>query len=182
MSRSGRPSARGVHKRNLMGPDEFLRQIKAAGGIPLSGGSTTDDPSNARVEQAETAAVEAIEAARERIAEKGIDVETPPAWTNPGDDPTVVDRREAWTLSVLQAMKESVPRRNWCRHMRAADPNVIEIRTLANLSAGVWLCFECMQQADKEALNANPWPDECDLCGATMTRGHFNEMAFNLGG
>jgi hypothetical protein len=29
-----------------------------------------------------------------------------------------------------------------------------------------------------KALAANPWPDECDLCGATMQPGHFNEITF----
>jgi hypothetical protein len=34
MSRSGRPSERGAHKRNLIGPYEILKRIEAAGGVP----------------------------------------------------------------------------------------------------------------------------------------------------
>jgi hypothetical protein len=101
---------------------------------------------------------------------------------DPRDDPGAVDREMAWFLSVTNAMKESAPRKTWCRHMRAADPHLNELRTAALISKGVWMCVECIREAGPDALNANPWPDECDLCGATMTAGHFNEMAFNIPG
>lgn len=51
---------------------------------------------------------------------------------------------------------------------------------MAILSAGIWSCLECVQQAGPAALKANLWPDECDLCG-TKTE-IFNEHAGNIPG
>lgn len=182
MSRAGRPSSRGARKRNLIGPTEILRRIEETGGLPegLAKG-TSPQPPNPRAEAANEAALEAVQAARELAESMGVEHEMVTR-VDPRDDPDVMTREAAWALSVTNAMKESVPRKNWCRHMRAADPHLREIRTAALLSAGVWKCVECLREAGLEAAKGNPWPDECDLCGATMTPGHFNEMAFNLPG
>jgi hypothetical protein len=183
MSRAGRPSARGAHKRNLIGPTETLRRIEEQGGVPeaVVEDLKTPKPQNPRAETANEAAIEAIQKARKIVASKGIEHEMVER-RDPRDDPGAVDREMAWFLSVTNAMKESAPRKTWCRHMRAADPHLNELRTAALISKGVWMCVECIREAGPDALNANPWPDECDLCGATMTAGHFNEMAFNIPG
>ncbi len=183
MSRAGKPSARGAHKRNLIGPVEFFRRIEESGGVPeeVLEDLKAPRPHNPRAEKANEAAAEAVDAAREFVASMGIEHEMVTR-IEPRDDPGVMPREMAWTFSVLNAMSEAVPRKKWCRHMRAADPHLNELRTVALLSAGVWLCVECAREAGPQALKANPWPDECDLCGATMTAGHFNEMAFNIPG
>ena len=178
MSRAGRPSARGAHKRNLIGPAEMLRRIEEQGGLPeeLVEDMKTPRPPNPRAEAANDAMVAALEGAKEFLPEN---FESDPE--SDSDTPDAFARRTAWILSVMTSMKESAPRKTWCRHMRAADPHLTEIRTMAVLSAGVWLCVECMAE-QQSALKANPWPDECDLCGATIAPGHFNEMAFNVPG
>jgi hypothetical protein len=179
MSRSGRPSARGAHKRNLIGPHDLLKRFQAAGGVPedVVEELGRPRPRNTRTEAANKAVVEALRGASDLLAARGIE-HTGGELAGP-PDPT---RELAWIMSVTHSMKESVPRKKWCRHMKAADPRLSEIRTIAAISAGVWQCVECMRQAGPEALRANPWPDECDLCGATMQPGGFNEMAFNIPG
>lgn len=185
MTRQGRPSARGARKRNLMGPWEILERIQATGGVPdkVIEELKQPRPPNPRVEAANEEIVAAIEGAMERLTEMGIEHESGERRDPTDPDPhTAAAREMAWIMSVTNSMKESAPRKKWCRHMRAADPSLSEIRTIAAISAGVWMCVECMRQASPAALSANPWPDECDLCGAKMEAGHFNELAFNIPG
>jgi hypothetical protein len=181
VSRSGRPNTRGAHKRNLVGPNEVLRRLEEQGGVPAEvvAELTAESESNPRVEAANEAAVAAIRAAREQIKGTGVQYETYERADLPDSS---VERDMAWMISVTTAMKESAPRKTWCRHMRAADPRLSEIRTVATLSAGVWLCFECLRQAGLDVLKADPWPSECDLCGATIEQGEFNNVSFNIPG
>jgi hypothetical protein len=175
MSRSGRPSERAKHephKRNLVGPHEILRSIQRAGGVPdavveeLGAGEPSDATNKAASEMLAVTqnAIDMVEAK----GGKRLTV---------GDEP---ERQMAWILSITNSMKESVPRKKRCRHIRAADPNVTEIRSMAFLSAGVWQCVECLKQAGPSVLEANLWPNECDLCGAQTEK--FNELAGNIPG
>lgn len=186
MSRAGRPSARGAHKRNLIGPREILRRIEASGGVPEEVMDELRRPraTNPRSKAANEAALRAVEGASALLSSRGIEHERDGERREPDDpDPhTAMARESAWIMSVMNAMSESVPRKKWCRHMKAADPHITEIRTACNLGAGYWLCVECGKQADPKVLNANPWPDECDLCGSTMEAGHFNRTMFNIPG
>jgi hypothetical protein len=180
MSRGGRPSARGVHKRDLIGPHEILEQLETMGGVPedvVEEMKRNPRPRNPRVEAANEEVVAAVQAASDQLASKGIEHTVGELSASPDMTSGV-----AWIMSVTNAMKESVPRGKWCRHMRAADPHLGEIRTMAVLSAGIWKCVECVREMGPKALAANPWPDECDLCGTTMQPGHFNEIAFNIPG
>jgi len=187
VSRSGRPSARGAHKRNLIGPHEFLERLHSIGGIPdhVVEDLRSPKPPNPRAQAANDDVVAQIEHAGRRLDELGIEHDRMgdraglDAYPTPNEG---VAHEMAWIMSVTNSMKESAPRKTWCRHMKAADPHLGEIRTMAVLSSGVWKCLECMRQAGMGAIGKNPWPDECDLCGATMTPGHFNELAFNVPG
>ncbi|HEY7421694.1 MAG TPA: hypothetical protein VH541_06770 [Gaiellaceae bacterium] len=141
-------------------------------------------PRNPRTRAANDAAAKAVRRASDMLTNAGVEHELQgdrrgPEDPNPGE---AMAREMAWIMSVTNAMKESVPRKQWCRHMKAADPHLGEIRTVCAISAGVWLCVECGRQADQMVLKANPWPDECDLCGASIEPGHFNELAFNVPG
>lgn len=183
MSLKGRPSARGAHKRNLIGPNEILKSIEARGGVPDNLMEELRQPRerNPRTEEASEAAVNALRGASEQLTSRGIEHEMGerPGPNDP-DPKTAIAREMAWSMSVTNSMRESVPRSKWCRHMRAADPRLMEIRTMAVISAGVWKCVECIREAGPAVLKANPWPTECDLCGAEMQPGHFNTTAFNL--
>lgn len=185
MSRAGRPSERDAHKRDLIGPWEILERIEAMGGVPntILEELKQPRPPNPRVEAANEEIVAALEGAMDRLTDMGIEHESGERRSPTDPDPRTAAAREmAWIMSVTNSMKESVPRKKWCRHMRAADPRLSEIRTVAAISAGVWMCVECMREAGQVALRANPWPEECDLCGAKVEPGHFNELAFNIPG
>ncbi len=189
MARAGRPSERAKrepHKRHLLGPHEILQRIQDAGGMPDSVIEELKQPrpKNPRTEAANEAVVEAVRRTSEMLTSAGVEHAFQGERRGPTDpSPREAMAREmAWIMSVTNAMKESVPRKQWCRHMKAADPHLGEIRTVCAISAGAWLCVECGRQADAKVLKANPWPDECDLCGATIEPGHFNELAFNIPG
>ena len=175
MSRGGRPSERAKNEpptRALAGPDELLSRIKASGGVPedviteLSAGGT--DEQTARASQF---IVEVLEPVRDHVEDAG-------GWSVQfGDDP---DRKMAWLMSLVRAMEQSVPFEKRCRHIRAADPHITQIRTVAVLSSGFWGCIECANQSLDAALKTDLWPSQCDLCGAATET--FQEFAGNLSG
>lgn len=178
MSRRRRPSRVPTaskpepHKRNLIGPHKILASIEQAGGVP---DEVIEELSNSKPSAAAERAGEYMSALGQWIADS-IDPEQ--KWrVSPPDSPA---HRIAWLLSVTNSMKESVPPQKRCRHIRAADPQVTEIRTVAVLSAGRWECVECFKQAGVAALGANLWPNECDLCGAYTEK--FNEIGGNIAG
>lgn len=180
MSRGGRPSARGAHKRHLVGPHDILARLETMGGVPeqvVEEMKSNPRPPSPRMEDANEEIVAALQTASDQLASRGIE-----HTMSERSASSEVTNELAWIMSVTNAIKESVPREKWCRHMRAADPRLGEIRTIAALSAGIWKCVECMGEMSPKALAANPWPDECDLCGTTMQPGHFNEVAFNIPG
>jgi hypothetical protein len=160
------------HTRKLIGPNEILERIKRAGGVP-------EQVLDGLISQEPDPATEAAGDRMRPIMEATLDEARAQGGSELsfGDDPT---RRMAWYLSVTNSMKESAPRERWCRHIRAADPRVTEIRSVALLSRGVWSCVECLKQAGPKVLEANLWPDECDLCGAKTQR--FSEFAGQVGG
>ncbi len=177
MSRAGRPSERTKReppKRNLIGPHELLERIKKAGGVPAE---AIEEFRRTPASSAAAKANEQIADLTEKVAKSAASIEPDAQRVALGDDP---DRRTAWLLSILTSLKESVPRRNWCRHLRAADPNVTEIRSVAVLSSGIWKCVECLKQGGEAQLGVNLWPNECDLCGAESAE--FNEIAGNIPG
>jgi hypothetical protein len=159
-------------RRNLIGPFEILDRIESAGGVPdeiVDHAAST--PRTAASKKAADAMDELFGRVSEPLLAAGAELVTAE------DD---INRKTAWLLSVTNSMKESVPRNKWCRHIRAADPNVTEIRTVAVPKAGVWLCLECLKQAGPKAIAADLWPTECDLCGAETTE--FNAMLGNIPG
>jgi hypothetical protein len=116
MSRAGRPSERAKrepHKRNLIGPHEILERLQAVGGADEVAAALAGSKPSAATQEAGEAMlalhVRALDVVKD-IGGKRVSV---------GDDPT---RRMAWILSITTSMKESVPKKKWCRHLRAADP------------------------------------------------------------
>jgi len=149
----------------LLGPFELLERLQAAGGLIPSHGASSGATSKA-AEYTSTLAHAVLDTARE-VADAN-PLQLP-------DDPTY---RAAWVLSVTNSMNQSVPWQNRCRHIRAADPQVTELRTFVSLTAGIWQCIECFKEGGAAKLKANPWPNQCDLCGAHSEE--FNEIAGNM--
>lgn len=176
MSRSGRARIAGTRSqrpahRSLIGPFEILEQVEAAGGVPAEMvAAASEERRSERAERAADAMNEATASLRDAVVDRGGQE------FSIGDDRT---RATAWILSVTNSMKESVPFEKRCRHIRAADPAVTEVRTVAAPNAGVWMCVECLAE-HPEALDANLWPTECDLCGEQTTE--FNAVVGNLPG
>jgi hypothetical protein len=169
------PSKTTPHKRNLIGPYEVLDRLQQAGGLP----DEIISPGRPGPSAAAADATEYMRALGQWV-EDSLDPEVAQRFSLPDD----AMRRAAWVTSLTTSMRESVPKEKWCRHLRAADPKVTEIRSMAVLSAGRWDCVECLKQAGFKAglavLGANLWPNECDLCGAYTEK--FNEISGNLSG
>jgi rubrerythrin len=179
MSRKRRPgrvpgtrSTNAPNERNLIGPHEVFERIEKAGGVP---DKVIDELGAAKQSPGAKQAGEQMLALTETVFESAKDLGA--AEISVGDDPA---RRMAWSLSLVVSMKESAPRERWCRHIRAADPKVTEIRSVESLKAGIWYCMECLREAGPGALEANLWPTQCDLCGAQTET--FNEFTRTIGG
>jgi hypothetical protein len=171
MSRGGRPSERAKReppKRNLAGPQEILRSIETSGGVP--------DEVLAELGNGQpTPAAEQAGAYMEGLAK--FVASTPGAFAPEQQDP---NHQMAWTLSMLRSMSESVPEAKRCRHVRAADPRVTEIRSVCLLGRGLWDCVECIKSRGFAVLQRNLWPEECDLCGARTNT--FYEFSMQVAG
>jgi hypothetical protein len=171
MSRGGRPSERAKREppeRDLVGPQELLRSIEASGGVPdeLVASLGKESPSPA-----------AEQAGKYMAGLAQFVAKTPGAFEPEQQD---ANHHMAWVLSILRSMSESVPESKRCRHIRAADPRVTEIRSMALLRAGVWDCVECIKQRGFAVLERNLWPDQCDLCGARTDT--FHEFSMQVSG
>jgi len=156
----------------LIGPHEVLERIQEAGGLP---DEIVDSPGDSGPSAATESADEQMRALGRRVLDS-----LGPERVIRGSIGDDAAHRMAWIISVTTSMRESVPRERRCRHIRAADPKVTEIRTHAALSAGIWQCVECFRQTGAAALKLNPWPNECDLCGAHGEK--FNEFSANIPG
>jgi hypothetical protein len=176
MTRGGRPVERRKSEppeRHLLGPRVLLERIVGAGGVPASVVQSEGHSQSAATKNAAAAVAAFTEKVIEQVNASNVDS----VRRGPSDDP---NRQTAWMLSVLTSLKESVPRKAWCRHLRAADPRVSEIRSVAVPKAGIWKCFVCFGQSSREELSADLWPTECDLCGAATEQ--FNAILGDIPG
>lgn len=197
MSRAGRPSQRRLRK--LRGPHELYERALAFAdehGMPDFDGLAMSEAQAAPIKRAArdmtrraatsdgvlrgdavtiggsvvlTPRVSALnpDGRTERYDSGGLRIE-------PKRDPL---RALAWASSISCSLHKSAPEKFRCRHLRAAGKRALEIRAVAHLGTGTWVCLACIAYAGHVR---QLWPQDCDLCGEKPQR--FTPTRFQLGG